>query len=97
MEYEGYRRARRLQRRRRIMANRIRLRRLRDVSDPFDATEELFQAKFRLSKELARALFEELRPHLLPNQRETGVPIEIKVVFSNSYLNLPTYSVFLWK
>lgn len=58
---------------------RVRLRHLRDASDPYQLRDRDFIKFFRLSKELARHLTEELRPHIPEARRVTAVALEIKV------------------
>lgn len=60
-------------------ALRVQLQRLRDESNPFDLPEGIFRGKYRLSRDLARALADELRPHLPQGQRATRVPVELRV------------------
>ncbi|KAG8234991.1 hypothetical protein J437_LFUL013871 [Ladona fulva] len=72
-------RAERERRRRRdIEFNRIRFRSVRDASDPFSVTNEIFKGVYRISKELAKELIKELRPLMVAPRRSSAIPIEIK-------------------
>lgn len=52
---------------------------LRDASDPFALPEKNFVGIFRLSKELARDLINQMTVHYPVNERSTGIPIFIRV------------------
>lgn len=66
-------------RREQIRLNRVNMRHLRDVSNPFTLPDNIFTARYRLSKDLTLALIEELRPFLRAPERITGVPVQHKV------------------
>ncbi|XP_046402545.1 putative nuclease HARBI1 isoform X1 [Ischnura elegans] len=72
-----WRRERRLRLLRDVRTN---LRHLRDTSDPFQTSEELFRKLYRLTQDMARVLIEELRPVLAAGQRVTHIPLETKVL-----------------
>ncbi|KAG8234994.1 hypothetical protein J437_LFUL013874 [Ladona fulva] len=67
-------------RRRDIEVNLIRLRSVRDASDPFSVTNEIFKGVYRISKELAKELIKELHPLMVAPRRSSAIPIEIKVL-----------------
>lgn len=58
---------------------RDRLRQLRDASNPFGESEFAFKGLYRLSRDLARTLIEDLRPFLHEGVRPTAVPLELTV------------------
>ena len=60
----------------------VQRRTIRDASDPFQLPDESFVKHFRLSKNVTAHLIEELRPFILPPQRNTGISLEIKVLSS---------------
>lgn len=70
------------ERRRRIQINlsRIKKRRLRDASNPFDVTDTEFRQHYRLHKVLAQRLIDELEPHMREAQRATAIPVNLKVL-----------------
>lgn len=59
--------------------NGARMRALRDASNPFELPEGVFRGKFRLSRDLAWTLIEQLRPHMRAPIRVTAIPVELKV------------------
>lgn len=63
----------------RIRANKLRLRRIRDASDPFALPDKILQGLYRVNIDLARTLIEELWPFMHVPRRSTAVPPEIKV------------------
>lgn len=52
---------------------------MRDNSDPFQVPDEIFLKYYRFTKESTHDIIEMMRPHLLAAQRQTSVPIELKV------------------
>ncbi|KAK4882460.1 hypothetical protein RN001_005779 [Aquatica leii] len=53
-------------------------RNLRDTSDPFQLTEDLFQKLYRLNREVAFELFRELEPFMEVTRRNTRIPKVVK-------------------
>ncbi|VEN46497.1 unnamed protein product, partial [Callosobruchus maculatus] len=74
-------------------ANRIRLRSLRDNSDPFSLRDTVFTGMYRLTRDLARALIETLRPHMNMNAgaRSTAVPVELRVLCALNFYGQGSY------
>ncbi|KAG8228670.1 hypothetical protein J437_LFUL008908 [Ladona fulva] len=70
---------------------RFHMRHLRDTSNPFEASDVVFQGLYRLTKDLARAAIEELRPLLAVGQRVTHIPIEIKVLCALHFYGQGSY------
>ncbi|KAK4885935.1 hypothetical protein RN001_002206 [Aquatica leii] len=68
----------------------VRRRQLRDRTNPFEMTEELFIKYFRLSKDTTLQLINSLRPHL-QSQRSTAVPVELKVLTALSFFGYGSY------
>lgn len=59
---------------------RVERRHFRDISNVFELPETEFRRLFRLSKDLARSLIEELTPHMDNGLRNTKVPITIRIM-----------------
>ncbi|KAG8233154.1 hypothetical protein J437_LFUL014106 [Ladona fulva] len=76
----------------RVLSNmRIQMRHLRDTSNPFEASGMVFRGLYRLTKDLARAAIEELRPVLAVGQRVTHIRIEIKVLCALHFYGQGSY------
>ncbi|XP_055917651.1 putative nuclease HARBI1 [Eupeodes corollae] len=58
---------------------RIHRRRLRDNTNPFEMPEERFRELYRLSRDAALILVEEMRPHMRQGQRTTFIPIPVRI------------------
>lgn len=58
---------------------RVERRRLRDNTNPFEMPEERFREVFRLSRDAALILVDEIRPYLPQGQRKTFIPIPLRV------------------
>ena len=53
---------------------------LRDAINPFDQTDEIFRAHFRLTKLIAKNLIEELEPF---NIQSSNIPFHLRVFCFN--------------
>lgn len=53
---------------------------LRNESNPFELPDEEFRKMYRLTKELAQNLIAELEPHMNHGQRNTRLPIDLRVL-----------------
>ncbi|KAG8232041.1 hypothetical protein J437_LFUL014442 [Ladona fulva] len=74
-----------------IQRNRNRMRSIRDKSDPFTVSDDIFKELYRVNKEMARGLVEELRPHMVEARRSTAIPIELKVLCALHFFGLGSY------
>ncbi|XP_018406199.1 PREDICTED: uncharacterized protein LOC108782420 [Cyphomyrmex costatus] len=64
---------------------------LRDVSDPFSVPESQFLQLYRLSKECALDLCNNLRPYMPQEQRSTAIPLELKVLATLNFIASGSY------
>ena len=55
------------------------MRQLRDSADPFALSENVFRGMYRLSRQMVRALVEEIRPYFPVPARAVSISIEVKV------------------
>ncbi|KAK3918172.1 Putative nuclease [Frankliniella fusca] len=69
----------------------VHTRQLRDASDPYNMPENNFRGRYRLSRELSRALTEELRPLLRDGVRNTSIPVELKILSTLHILGQGNY------
>ncbi|CAL1683331.1 unnamed protein product [Lasius platythorax] len=66
-------------------------RRIRDMSDSFVLPEREFIGMYCLTKDLARALIEQLEPYLPVRRRSIGIPIELRVLCALSFYAQGSY------
>ncbi|XP_052755270.1 putative nuclease HARBI1 [Galleria mellonella] len=69
----------------------IKRRRLRDQSNPFDIDDEQFIKRYRLSKSLVYSLCDELRPHMAGSSKSTDLTLETKVLVALSFFATGSY------
>lgn len=60
---------------------------LRNESNPFDLDDKTFVGRYRLTKELAQNLCDELRPVLHNPKKSSDLPLETKVLPMYIHLN----------
>ncbi|KAJ8911764.1 hypothetical protein NQ315_008816 [Exocentrus adspersus] len=65
--------------RERLREQQIERRLFRDANNPFDLADEQFRRLFRLSKDLAQMLIDEINPFMQHDQRSTRIPQPIRV------------------
>ncbi|KYN16957.1 hypothetical protein ALC57_10780 [Trachymyrmex cornetzi] len=63
-----------------IRASKIMRRTIRDMLDPFDLPETQFVGMYRLTRNMTRALIEELEPHLPIKKSALAIPNELKIL-----------------
>lgn len=59
----------------------LRIRRIRDLHDPYDVTFETFTKSYRLSQDLAFSLLRLIRPFIRTTTSPRALPLEVKVNF----------------
>lgn len=75
----------------RIRDNRVEKRVMRDASDPFGLHDKRFIELFRLNKDLAAYLINELVPHMEQGQRSTRIPCQIRILIALRFFAIGNY------
>lgn len=70
---------------------RIKRRHIRDFEDPFSMPEKNFRGIYRLSRETARDLVDEISAYLVPQKEEIAIPTVHKVLASLHFLAQGSY------
>ncbi|XP_018804600.1 PREDICTED: uncharacterized protein LOC108978665, partial [Bactrocera latifrons] len=61
---------------------------LRDDSNPFSLSENIFMKNFRLTREICRSLIDELAPH---DNQKTSLPLTVRVLAALNFFGRGSY------